>query len=83
MTTMTTIRVSANLRDRINALAADQGRTAGSMIEVLLEEHLRREQVEVAIRRMRSMTPQERDDYLDEIDDIQREVWGDLSRRDA
>jgi len=83
MTTMTTIRVSANLRDRINALAADQGRTAGSMIEVLLEEHLRREQVELAIRRVRSMTPQERDDYLDEIDDIQREVWGDLSRRDA
>lgn len=83
MTTMTTIRVSADLRDRINALAADHGRTAGSMIETLLEEHLRREQVELAIRRMRSMTPQERDDYLGEIDDVQREVWGDLPRRDA
>ena len=37
---VTTIKVSTELRDRINAVAAGQGLTAGSMVEKLLEDWL-------------------------------------------
>ena len=33
----TTIKVSTELRDRLNALAEEQGLTAGSMVEKLLD----------------------------------------------
>ncbi len=52
----TTIKVSTELRDRINAVAEEQGLTAGSMVEKLLEDWLWRQQVELAKQQMRSMT---------------------------
>ncbi len=60
----TTIKVTTELRDRINAAAAEQGLTAGSLIEKVLEEYLWRQQVELAIRQMQSMTPEERAEYM-------------------
>ncbi len=60
----TTIKVSTELRDRLNAVAEEQGLTAGSMVEKLLEDWLWRQQVELAIRQMRSMTPEEKAEYL-------------------
>jgi predicted transcriptional regulator len=39
--TATTIKVSTELRDRLNEAAREEGLTAGSFIERLLELHLR------------------------------------------
>ena len=44
----TTIKVSTELRDRLNAVAEEQGLTAGSMVEKLLDDWLWRQQVELA-----------------------------------
>ena len=65
----TTIKVSTELRDRINAVAAEQGLTAGSLIEKVLEEYLWRQQVELAIRQMQSMTPEEKAEYMAEFEE--------------
>ena len=66
--TATTIKVSTELRDRLNAVAEEQGLTAGSMVERLLEDWLWRQQVELAIRQMRSMTPEEKAEYMAEFE---------------
>jgi predicted transcriptional regulator len=68
--TATTIKVSTELRDRLNAVAEEQGLTAGSMVEKLLEDWLWRQQVELAKQQMRSATKEEWADYLAEA-----EVW--------
>ena len=39
--TATTIKVSSELRDRLNEAARDEGLTAGSFVERLLEGYLR------------------------------------------
>ena len=39
--TMTTIKIDAELRDRINGAAREQGVTAGSFVELLFERWLR------------------------------------------
>ena len=62
----TTIKVSTELRDRLNAVAEEQGLTAGSMVEKLLEDWLWRQQVELAKQQMRSATKEEWDHYLAE-----------------
>lgn len=64
---MTTIKVSTDLRDRLNAQAAAEGRTAGSMLEKLLDNYLRRIEVEQAIQQMNAMSPREREEYLAEF----------------
>ncbi len=63
----TTIKVSSALRDRLNAFAAEQGLTAGSMVEKLLDDYLWRQTVEVAARQMRAMTDEERAEYMAEF----------------
>ena len=50
--TATTIKVSAETRDRINELAAGQGLTAGSMIEMVLADYLWRQEVALAKQQM-------------------------------
>jgi predicted transcriptional regulator len=65
--TATTIKVSTELRDRLNAVAAAQGLTAGSLVEKIFEDWLWQQQVETAIRQMRSMTPEEKAEYLAEL----------------
>ena len=62
----TTIKVSTQLRDRINAVAAEQGLTAGSLVEKVFEEWLWRQQVELAKQQMRSASKEEWADYLAE-----------------
>jgi predicted transcriptional regulator len=81
----TTIKVSTELRDRLNAVAEEQGLTAGSMVEKLLEDWLWRQQVDLAIRQMRSMTPEEKAEYLAEAaewdvtlsDGLENDPWED------
>lgn len=63
----TTIKVSAELRDRINAVAAERGLTAGSLVEKLLDDMLWRQQVELAKSQMRSASKEEWDDYMAEF----------------
>jgi predicted transcriptional regulator len=63
----TTIKVSTELRDRINALAAERGLTAGSLVEKLLDDMLWREQVELAKRQMRAASKEEWDGYMEEF----------------
>lgn len=41
----TTIKVPSDLRDRINAAAAERGTTASGLIETLLENHLRQQRM--------------------------------------
>lgn len=62
----TTIKVSTETRDRINELAAEQGITAGSLVEKVLQNYLWRQQVETAKRQMRSASKEVRDQYLAE-----------------
>jgi len=64
--TATTIKVSTELRDRLNAAAEEQGLTAGSMVEKILDDWLWRQKVELAKQQMRSMTPEEKAEYLAE-----------------
>jgi predicted transcriptional regulator len=81
--TATTIKVSTELRDRINAVAAERGVSAGSMLEKILDDWLWQQQVELAIGQMRSMTPAEKTEYLAEAaewdvtlsDGLEEEPW--------
>lgn len=81
----TTIKVSTEVRDRLNALAAEEGLTAGSLVEKLMEEYLWKIKVETAGRQMRAMTEAERADYMAEVaewdatlsDGLQPEEWSD------
>ncbi len=65
--TATTIKVSTEVRDRLNALAAEEGLTAGSLVEKLMEEYLWKIKVETAVAQMRAMTDAERADYMAEV----------------
>ncbi len=49
----TTIKVSAELRDRINRVAQERGVTAAGLIERLLDEHERRRRMEAFGRAFR------------------------------
>jgi predicted transcriptional regulator len=81
--TATTIKVSTELRDRINAVAAERGVSAGSMLEKILDDWLWQQQVELAIGQMRRMTPAEKTEYLAEAaewdvtlsDGLEEEPW--------
>jgi predicted transcriptional regulator len=66
--TATTIKVSTELRDRLNAVAAEQGLTAGSLVEKLFEDWLWRQKVELAKQQMRSASKEEWADYLAEAE---------------
>lgn len=63
----TTIKVSTEVRDRLNALAAEEGLTAGSLVEKLMEEYLWRIKVETAKRQMRSASPEVWAEYMAEF----------------
>jgi predicted transcriptional regulator len=79
----TTIKVSTELRDRLNTVAAEQGLTAGSMVEKLLEDYLWRQQVDLAKRQMREAPKEVWDEYLAEAaewdvtlsDGLEDEPW--------
>jgi len=81
--TYTTIKVTTSVRDDLNKLAADQGCTAGSMIETLLAEYRWRMQVEEAKRAMRNAPKDVWDAYLEEVqewdvtldDGLKAEPW--------
>jgi hypothetical protein len=81
--TFTTVKVTTAVRDDLNALAADQGCTAGSMIEKLLAEYRWRMQVEEAKRAMRNAPKDVWDSYLNEMqewdvtlgDGLEAEPW--------
>jgi hypothetical protein len=53
---MTTIKIDADLRDRINGAAREQGVTAGSFVELLFERWLR-DQRFAAMREAMAHTP--------------------------
>lgn len=81
----TTIKVTPEVRDRLNALAAEEGRTAGSVVERLLDEYFWRQKTELAGRQMRAMSPQDREEYMEEVrlwdttssDGLEPEDWSD------
>ena len=64
--TATTIKVSAETRDRVNELAASQGLTAGSMIEKVLADYLWRQEVALAKQQMLDAPAEVWADYLEE-----------------
>ena len=60
----TTIKVTTERRDRLHAQAAQEGRTMGSLVEELLDEHLRRQR----FQRLRAAYAASVDTaYLDEV----------------
>lgn len=65
--TVTTIKLDSDVRDRLNALAAERGCTAGSMVEQLLEDYLERQRVELAVRQMREAPKEVWDEYMAEF----------------
>lgn len=79
----TTIKVTTEVRDRLNALAAEEGRTAGSVVEKLLDEYLWRQKVELAKKQMREAPPEVWADYMAEVrlwdstlmDGLEDEPW--------
>jgi predicted outer membrane protein len=79
----TTIKVSVSTRDAVNALAAEQGTTAGSVVEALVAEHLWRREVEAAKRAMRSSPAEAMREYAEEArsmdaslaDGLEPEEW--------
>lgn len=79
----TTIKVTTEVRDRLNALAAEEGRTAGSVVEKLLDEYLWRQKVELAKKQMREAPPEVWEDYMAEVrlwdstlmDGLEDEPW--------
>ena len=83
--TATTIKVDSALRDRINVLAAQEGRTAGSVIEMLLDQYLWRQKVERAKRQMREASAEVWAEYLAESrewdatanDGLENDPWED------
>ena len=64
--TATTIKVSAETRDRVNELAASQGLTAGSMIEKVLADYLWRQEVALAKQQMLDAPAEVWADYLED-----------------
>lgn len=59
----TTIKVSEELRDRINRDARERGLTAASLIERLLDAHDRRQRMEAFGRAFRSADKDYWDDF--------------------
>lgn len=66
----TTIKVDSRLRDQINELAQARGLTAGSLIEYLLQEHLEREILAEAKRRIQQTSPQDMVEYMAEFEEM-------------
>lgn len=64
----TTIKVSEDLRDRINAAAKERGCTAASLIEDLLDQYLVEDRVKAAAQAINSAGR----DYWDEISEWER-----------
>jgi len=89
--THTTIKVTTQVRDELNKLAAAEGRTAGSMLEKLLEEHLWRLEVEAAKKAMREAPQEVWDEYMREfrawdatlMDGLEDEPWEEDSLTDG
>jgi len=89
--THTTIKVTTQVRDELNKLAAAEGRTAGSMLEKLLEEHLWRLEVEAAKKAMREAPQEVWDEYMREfrawdatlMDGLEDEPWEENSLTDG
>lgn len=81
--THTTIKVTTQVRDDLNALAASEGRTAGSMLEKLLSDYLWRLEVEAAKKAMREAPQEVWDEYMREVrewdatlmDGLEDEPW--------
>lgn len=63
---MTTIKLDADLRDRLNAEARARGMTAGSFVEQLLETWLREQRFAAMRAAMARTSPKEMASYLEE-----------------
>lgn len=61
----TTIKVSVELRDRINSDAKEKGVTASGLIENLLDAYERRQRMEAFGRATRGAESEYRDEYRD------------------
>jgi hypothetical protein len=63
----TTIKVDSTLRDQLMEVARAEGKTAGSLIESLLQEHLEREILAEAKRRIKETPPEVMKEYHAEV----------------
>jgi predicted transcriptional regulator len=65
--TATTIKVSSELRDRLNAAAHDEGLTTGSFVERLLELYLREQRFARLRESMAAMDEKAWAEYREEM----------------
>ena len=83
----TTIKVTSQVRDQLNDLAASEGRTAGSMIQKLLSDYVWRLEVEAAKKAMREAPQEVWDEYMREfkawdatlMDGLEDDPWNENS----
>jgi len=66
MSSLTTVKITKELRDRLNDIARAEGATAGSVIERLLDDYIWRTRMEDATRKMAESAPEVRAEYLEE-----------------
>lgn len=71
--TITTIKVSSDLRDRLKAQAAARHRTLGEHLEALAREETRRERFAAVRDAMRATPPDE--EYLRDSREWQSDAW--------
>lgn len=71
--TSTTIKVSAQLRDRLKKSAAASGHTLGGHLEVMLEAEERRDRFR-RLREQLAASPPD-GDYVDELAEWQADSW--------
>lgn len=69
MTSMTTIKVSTDVRDRLNSMAAERGITANSVVERLLEDALWNQRMEDVRAAMASASEEDLSTYREETAD--------------
>jgi hypothetical protein len=79
-TQSTTIKVPADLRDRLNARARNEGGTVAQVIEGLLAESDRVRLFDAIRARRDSQTPEERAELAAEYSAWERASLGDLER---
>lgn len=71
--TVTTIKVSSDLRDRLKESASAHGRTLGEHLEALLREEERRERFARLREQLASNPPDER--YAADLEEWQDDAW--------
>lgn len=65
--TVTTIKVTSEVRDQLNAIAQQRGWTANSVVEMLLEEYIWSERMKTVREQMANASEEDMRTYREEL----------------